>query len=489
MKVFFTHAYFMNEDEKEKRINKPYPPLGILYLSAWLEKHGYDNEVFDSTFSDKATQFQSLRSSRPDIIAIYTNLVTKLNVIDLIARIRKEPLLGDTLIVLGGPDVTYNIENYLGVGADVLVIGEGEQSMLEIVQACENGLRPHFGHIPGLAYLEEDGSIIRTKKRIHLRQLDELPFPNRKKIDINAYLQIWRKYHGKGSVSISTQRGCPYTCRWCSTAVFGQSYRRRSPANVVDELVEIKKNYNPDHAWFVDDVFTVSHKWLIGFKNEIKRRKVEMPFECITRADRLNEDVIAILKESGCFRVWIGAESGSQKVLDAMDRRVDAKHVQEMIVATRTQGIEAGTFIMLGYPGETEKDIVQTLQHLKNSNPDQFTITLAYPIRGTGLFEEVKNKIVDAKNWTKSTDRDLDFERTYPRAYYNFAIRWVVNSVQLNKRIIEQKAITLTSFKLWLKTVLSRMAMWWYRNIKNKRVVYGVSEEISKRSERILPGT
>ncbi|WP_367389528.1 radical SAM protein [Lewinella sp. LCG006] len=463
MKICFTHAYYMLEDEKEKKINKPYPPLGLLYLSAWLEQHGYDNEVYDTTFSSFREQQAYLLEQQPGIIAIYTNLMTKLGVIALIKFIRSQSSLANSLVVLGGPDLRYNIDNYLATGADVLVIGEGEQSMLALVEAVEQGLRPHFGHIPGLAFIDEDGKVTQTPARQHLRAVDELPMPNRKKIDLKRYLDLWKEHHDRSSITVSTQRGCPYTCRWCSTAVYGQSYRRRSAAQVAAELKLLKEEYQPDQVWFVDDVFTVSHKWLESFRDEVLKQDAVIPYECITRAERLNEEVLTMLKESGCFRIWIGAESGSQRIIDAMDRRVSAEQVQQMTIATKQAGMETGTFIMLGYPGETEEDIYLTLDHLKKANPDHFTITVAYPIKGTGLYEDVKNQITKQPDWFSSTDRDIDFLRTYPREYYDYAVRWVVNSVQLHKLRLAQQQNTPRGWKLQLKVMVARLGMLWYR--------------------------
>ena len=469
MKICLTHAYYMKEDEKEQKIHKPYPPLGILYISAWLEQHGYDNEVYDTTFSSFDAQCAYLVEQQPEIIAIYTNLMTKIGVIRLIRQIRATEGLCNSLIVLGGPDLRYNVENYLATGADVLVIGEGEQSMLELVQAVEQGLRPHFGHIAGLAFVDADGQITQTPARKHLRAVDELPTPNRHKIDLHQYLDTWKTHHGRSSVTVSTQRGCPYTCRWCSTAVYGQSYRRRSAEKVAAELRMIKDTYQPDQIWFVDDVFTVSHKWLAAFHEAVQTQDAVIPFECITRAERLNDDVLDMLKESGCFRVWIGAESGSQRIIDAMDRRVQAEQVQAMTIAAKAKGIETGTFIMLGYPGENEEDIKLTLQHLKKANPDLFTITVAYPIKGTGLYDDIKDKITAQPDWFSSTDRDIDFVRSYPRAYYDYAVRWVVNSVNLHKLLLANKHLSFTGLKTTAKVVLARAGMYWYRIRSNRR--------------------
>lgn len=256
-------------------------------------------------------------------------------------------------------------------------------------------------------------------------------------------------------ISMNTMRGCPYTCKWCSRAVYGLSYRRRSPGHVVSEMISIKKDFNPDLIWFVDDVFTISHKWLRDFVKEVKERNAIIPFECITRADRLNEEVIDLLKEAGCFRVWIGAESGSQEIINRMDRRVDVNKVREMIRITRKKEIEAGTFIMLGYPGETLSDIQETIAHLKSSAPDHFTITLTYPIRGTELFAEVENKLTKNPAWDMSSDRDLDFERSYPTLFYDYAIRWVTNSVLAEKN----RDKPFKRFKLLTKAAGARLMM------------------------------
>jgi radical SAM superfamily enzyme YgiQ (UPF0313 family) len=244
----------------------------------------------------------------------------------------------------------------------------------------------------GLGFKNQNNEIVFTTEREKLKEVDSLPFPGRDKINLQLYLNAWKERHGENAISISTMRGCPYTCKWCSRAVYGLSYRRRSPENVCDELELIQKEYNPDTLWFVDDVFTISHKWLNEFNETLKQRNLKIKFECITRADRMNEEVIKLLKDAGCFRVWIGAESGSQKVIDLMDRRVDVDQVRQMIKLTQNNGIQAGTFIMLGYPGETEDDIEETIRHLKESNPEYFTITVAYPIKGTELLLKLRQQ-------------------------------------------------------------------------------------------------
>jgi radical SAM superfamily enzyme YgiQ (UPF0313 family) len=318
-------------------------------------------------------------------------------------------------------------------------------------------------NISGLGFKNQNNEIVFTTEREKLKEVDSLPFPGRDKINLQLYLNAWKERHGENAISISTMRGCPYTCRWCSRAVYGLSYRRRSPQNVCDELELIQKEYNPDTLWFVDDVFTISHKWLNEFNDTLKQRNLKIKFECITRADRMNEEVIKLLKDTGCFRVWIGAESGSQKVIDLMDRRVNVNQVREMIKLAQNYKIQAGTFIMLGYPGETEEDIEETIKHLKESNPEYFTITVAYPIKGTELFDEVEAVQTNNFNWDSNSDRDRDFKRTYNRKYYDFAVRRVTNEVNYNKMILNNKYLSKSTLAYKTKSMVAKLGMLYYR--------------------------
>lgn len=441
---------------------RPYPPLGLLYISSYLEQHGIENSVFDTTFSTREKFESYLLENKPTIIGIYVNLMTRMAVLSLQAFIRKN--LPDTIIILGGPEVRHSAANFLKHGADYIVMGEGEESMRELCCRPVSNLREkqEVDTIQGVAFLK-NGEFIQTPEREKIKDLDALPLPNRSKIDIRHYLDTWKRYHGKSTLSVSTMRGCPYTCKWCSRAVYGLSYRRRSPEQVVNELAHLQESYKPDSLWFVDDVFTISYKWMRGFSDELRKQGIQIPYECITRADRMNEEIVQLLKETGCFRVWIGAESGSQKVIDLMDRRVQVTQVRDMIQLSKKFGIESGTFIMLGYPGETEADIEETINHLKQSNPDLFTITVAYPIRGTELFEEVQSLQTTSFEWSKTSDREIDFKRTYARRYYDFAVRRVVNEMNYFKASVESQHRLAIRFKI--KSLLSKVAMRWIRTL------------------------
>ena len=461
MKILLTHGYFLNDDPKEKIIMKPYAPLGILYVSAYLERKGFENEVFDTTFSSMLDLQNYLLEFKPDVIAVYVNLMTKLNVLEIIKFAKSN--LNHTKIVLGGPEIRYNANDFLNFGADYLVIGEGEETLFELVKTLNEKRYGDIKNIFGLGFKDHNNEIVFTTEREKLKEVDSLPFPNRYKINLQLYLDAWKERHGENAISVSTMRGCPYTCKWCSRAVYGLSYRRRSAQNVCDELELIQKDYNPDTLWFVDDVFTISHKWLNEFNRELRERNLKVKYECITRADRLDEEVIKVLKASGCFRVWIGAESGSQKVIDLMDRRVDVKQVREMIKLAQKHGIQAGTFIMLGYPGETEEDIEETIIHLKESNPEYFTITVAYPIKGTELFAEIEAVQTNNFKWDANSDRDRDFRRTYNRKYYDFAVRRVTNEVNFNKMILNNKFLSKNTLTYKTKSLAAKLGMLYYR--------------------------
>lgn len=454
MSLVLTHAYYLSQDPKEQKIMKPYPPLGLLYISAYLKQQGIENYVFDTTFYNQSEQLQFIEQKQPDVVAIYTNLMTKIEVVKLIRELRNNARYRFPKIVLGGPDITYNCEQYLKAGAHYLVIGEGERSMHELYLAIIK--KSPINEVAGIAYLTDE-KVVKTTAREKIKDLSELPLPNRATVPMEKYLETWKTNHGKSSITISTQRGCPYTCKWCSTAVYGQSYRRRPAAEVVDEILMLKETYQPDALWFVDDVFTVSHKWIRQFHEEMLKKKASIPFECITRAERLNDEILQLLKEAGCFRIWIGAESGSQRIIDAMDRRVDIDVVKQMIQKTNALGIESGTFIMLGYPGEKQEDINQTITYLKEANPSQFTITIAYPIKGTALYHEIEDKIITRPDWETSTDRDIDFKRTYNRKFYKYAMSRVINEVNASRT-----ANFASWFSLKVKSGVSLFLMKYY---------------------------
>ncbi|MGH7107030.1 MAG: B12-binding domain-containing radical SAM protein, partial [Acetobacteraceae bacterium] len=285
--ILLTHGYFLSEDEKERQIMKPYPPLGLLYLSAYLKRAGFSVDVYDSTFGDRGGLTDRLRASPAGILGIYTNLITRKSVIELI-RVAKQ---SDWTVILGGPESANYPAEYLHAGADVIVMGEGETTLAELMPVLSRAGPQRLHGIAGVVFRDDSGAIVHTPVRVKVADLDSLPFPDREAIDHGKYLGAWRQHHGASSINLITARGCPYRCTWCSHAVYGYSHRRRSPANVADEVAWIVDRYDPDQLWYADDVFTVSHPWLSSYLSELRRRGLPLlPFETITRADRLQSD-------------------------------------------------------------------------------------------------------------------------------------------------------------------------------------------------------
>ena len=410
MQLLLTHGYFLAEDPKEREIMKPYAPLGLLYLSSHLRSRGFDAEIYDSTFGSREELFRLIHQEKPGAVGIYGNLMTRANVLAIAERARA----AGCRVILGGPEPANYPNEYFDAGADAIVNGEGEVSLEALLRARE------LASVPGIQYRCGD-QVVRTPAAPLIPNLDSQPWPDRERIDLGKYLHAWRARHGRGSISVITARGCPYHCRWCSHSVYGKTHRRRSPGSVADEIGWIRERYDPEMLWIADDVFTIHPGWIMQFADEMRKRDLRIPFECITRADRMSEKIADALAGLGCFRVWIGSESGSQRILDAMQRGVRVQQVRDAVQVLRERGIESGMFLMWGYRGEELIDIEATVEHVKSCRPDVFLTTVSYPIKGTPYFEEVADRVVRIGEWGSTTDREARIAGRHSRRFYQFA--------------------------------------------------------------------
>jgi radical SAM superfamily enzyme YgiQ (UPF0313 family) len=431
MDILLTHGYSLYEDPHELQVMKPYPPLGILYISSHLKARGFETAVFDMTFKSLDTFAEYVQRERPPVVGIYSNIMTRPRIVKMLQLC----IAAGSRVVVGGPDSANYPDEYLERGASAVVIGEGELTLEELL--------PHFARygseglegIAGIAYRDADGQVRRTPAREYIADLTAQPWPDREAIDIPEYVRIWKDNHGRGSVSLITARGCPYTCKWCSHAVYGYTHRRRSPENVAEELQMIIETYSPDMVWYADDVFTIHRGWFLKYVEELKRRGIKIPFETISREDRLKEEIVEGLAEIGCFRIWVGAESGSQKILDSMKRKTNAEGVVEVTHRLQRHGIEAGMFIMLGYDGEEMEDLQASVDLLKRSDPDLFLTTVAYPIKNTPYYQDVADRVIALKSWDEGSDRDFTVAGRHSRRFYQHATRWMVNEVEFHKQL------------------------------------------------------
>lgn len=455
MDILLAHGYFLYQDAHELKVMKPYPPLGILSISAYLKRQGFDIGVFDATFSSLEAFAEQLALHKPSVVGLYVNMMTKRNILKMMQLARD----AGAWVILGGPEPPYYAQDYLTRGAHIVVQGEGELTLEELLPHLAQHGMSGLERILGIKYLNIDGQLVENLPRPFVKNLSDLPHPDREAIDLERYMQTWKTHHGKSSISVIHARGCAYSCTWCSHSVYGTSHRRRTPQDAADELLWIKERYNPDLIWYADDVFGVNHRWLFEYHDELKKRGVRIPFECISRADRLNEQVIATLAEMGCYRLWNGSESGSQAVLDAMNRRVKVEDVQRKTHMLQAAGIETGMFIMLGYHGETLQHIQETVNHLKICNPDIFLTTVAYPIKGTPYYAEVEADILTSSAWEEHSDRDLTVAGRYSKRFYSYATRWMVNEVALNRALKKNEGSLSRRLKMRANILIGKVGM------------------------------
>jgi radical SAM superfamily enzyme YgiQ (UPF0313 family) len=427
--ILLGHAYFLKYDIVERRVMKPYPPLGILYLSAFLKRNGFSVEVFDATFRDFADFEHAVKRAKPRIVGLYANIITRANVLRL-AQIAKAN--GVEFVIAGGPDGSEWCNNYFESGVDIVGVNEGELTLQELVPWLQTKGMDGIENVRGIMFFK-DGRVHRTPPRPAITNLDSLPWPDRDVLNMDEYFTAWKTRHGESSVSLITARGCPFHCAWCSSEVFGHTHRQRSPKDVVDEMLMLKERYKPDIMWLSDDVLTVNKKWTMEFVREVKARHAQHPYECLSRADLVDQDILQGLRDTGCFRVWYGAESGSQKVLDSMRKGTTVSQVREAARITQAVGMQAGFFILLGYPEETTKDIRMTIDFLKETQPDVVGTSVAFPIKGTEFYSRVEDRIIPNENWSSRNQNKLLFKGKYPRLYYWFAARWLVKEVNVDR--------------------------------------------------------
>ncbi len=437
MDLLLTHGYFLAEDAKEQQIMRPYAPLGVLYLCSHLRAKGFDVEVFDSTFRSLSEFREVLQSEKPSVLGVYANMMTRVNAVRMLQAAKE----AGWKTVVGGSDPAQYVAEYLDHGADIVAFGEGEHTLDELLVAFERG--GALESIDGIAFRDADGNVRRTHARAQIPDIDAQPWPAREAIDLSLYMRRWREFHGQASLGLITARGCPYRCNWCSRNVFGNTHRRRSPASMADELEFLMTRYAPEIVWYADDVFTINRGWILAYAAELKRRNLRAPFETISRADRMDEEVADALAEMGCFRLWVGCESGSQRVLDAMERGVTLEQVERAVSLCRSRGIISGMFLMWGYGAEDLEDIQATIDHVKRSGPDVFFTTVAYPIKGTGFYDQIGDRVVNDKAWANTSDRENRIRGRHSRRFYKFADQALRAEVELHRRGDHSDARTL----------------------------------------------
>ena len=424
--VLLTHSYHLYYDRKQVRKMQPYPPLGTLYAAALLRSSGISVAVFDTMLSDPDTEFEDvLRRVKPRIVVVFEdnfNFLSKMcltRMREVAFRILEASSRAGATVLVNGSDASDRTLDYLQQGFRCVLLGEAEWTLLEAVSHLLRGQESELDHVGGLAYLhKQSGELVRTPARTLMRDLDLLPFPARDLSDIDRYRSAWKTAHGYFSLNIVASRGCPYRCNWCAKPIYGDSFSVRSAATVAAEMQQLKCEFGADHLWFADDIFGLRPKWVRELANEVEKRKAALPFKMQSRVDLMTPDNVSALRRAGCAEVWMGAESGSQKILNAMDKGTRVEQIAKARENLKREGIRACYFLQFGYPGETWHDIRSTIRLVSDTRPDDIGVSVSYPLPGTKFFEHVQAQLGEKTNWSDSEDLSIMFQGAYTNEFY-----------------------------------------------------------------------
>jgi radical SAM superfamily enzyme YgiQ (UPF0313 family) len=452
MRVLLTHSYILHLDIKQLNTATPYPPLATLYAASFLKANGFEVSVADLQFSKDPEEIRKhIENFKPDVFVIYDdgfNYLTKM----CLTNMREAAFTMQTIakqfnlpVIVSSSDATDHIDKYCSKGADYVLIGEAEITLLELVNAIKN--RSETENLRGIAYHKND-RVIKTPPRTVLKELDELPEPAWELLDFSHYKTTWQNKHGYSSINMVTTRGCPYKCNWCAKPIYGNRYNSHSPEYVVKQLKNLITRFGIDHIWFADDIFGLKPGWLNSFSELIRKENIKIKYKIQSRADLLLEDEnIRHLAESGCEIVWMGAESGSQKILDAMDKGIRVEQIKKATKLLKTYGIKPALFIQFGYPGETAEDIRMTIEMINELLPHDIGISVSYPLPGTKFHERVKNELKEKSNWKDSDDLHLMFNNSYSPEFYKHLHRYVHAVYRSKQSINHVKKLNFTEVK------------------------------------------
>jgi len=394
-----------------------FPPLGISYIAASLQQAGHDVRVLDCTFKDRETAMQEALEARAEVVGVYC-MVSLLDQALWFAR----GLRGQTRwLVAGGPLPTCNPPAFAG-DFDVIVRGEGEQTMLELMDVF--GQERDLTNVAGIAYRQSgDNDLSYTQERTFNTHLDGIPFPSRGLLPNAEYVNYGKKKYGYAITTVMSTRGCPYRCEFCSNVVFGGSYRERSPENVVDE-VEACLSLGYDRISFADDVFTMKKKRVSAICSEIQRRGLHLHWECLGRVDAIDLPTAQEMKAAGCTRIYFGIESGNEHTLELMNKKITPMQARDAVMAARQAGLEIGAFFIVCYPGDTDESVLETLHFAASLPVDYLGLSMPYPLPGTALHNRVKERI--NRDWHQDeapfTSHVLIFDADFSEFKMNFAI-------------------------------------------------------------------
>ncbi len=456
-KILFGQSYYLRFDPKLWDAMMPYPPLGTMYAASYVRARGYTVALFDAMLAESEDEWaKSLDEHRPRYAVIFEDNFNYLSKMCLL-RMREAAFTmiamakeRGCVVILCGADATDHYSEYLGKGADYVLLGEGEETLGELLDQLSAG--QDAKDLIGLA----SRYTLHPSRRPDISKLDSLPFPAWDLIDVEKYKKLWMERHGYYSMNMVTTRGCPYHCNWCAKPIWGQRYNSRTPENVAAEMKWLKETYTPDHIWFADDIFGLKPKWVEKFAELLQEHNAVIPFKCLKRADLITENTAHALAAAGCKTVWLGAESGSQKILNAMDKGDKIEDIHRAAELLHQNKIEVGFFLQFGYPGETWSDVQMTLKMVRECAPDDVGISVSYPLPGTKFFERVKLELGEKQNWMDSDDLAMMYRGPFSQEFYRILHGRVHHEFRVRRawRKADLRGMVRTPYYLlgWLRT-------------------------------------
>jgi len=428
--ILFSHSYYYQLDSKQWKNKTPFPPLGTLYAASLMRKNGFSVALFDTNLLNSPKSIKPiLDKTSPNYLVIYDdgfNYLTKMcltNMREACFEMIQLSKRNNCTVIICSSDSTDHYKEYLEKGADFILQGEGEISLLELINALEKN--DAVDTVAGIVFKKENEIQI-NKKREVLQHLDELPLPAWDLVDIESYKTIWKQSGQKFTLNIATTRGCPYKCNWCAKPIYGNRYNAHSPEYIVDEIQYLKEKFGVNRFWMCDDIFGLKPNWVQEFNANLKAKNQKISYYIQSRVDLLlKEDTIDCLAESGLEEVWVGAESASQKILDAMDKGTTVEQIYQATKLLKEKKIRVAFFLQFGYLDENQEDIAKTITMVKELMPDNIGISVSYPLPGTKFYDKVKDDLKLKANWTDSDDFEMLFHGTYKSNYYRKLQRFV----------------------------------------------------------------
>jgi len=428
LSILVCHSYFLRLDQKQIARAKPYPPLATLQLVSLLREAGHQVSFFDAMLAEGIDEYDRLlESDAPQLVLFYEdnfNFLSKMCLAtmrraacDMIGSARR----AGARIIAAGPDVSDAPGPYLRAGADLALVGEGLSTLLEVLPRLDSKLDADSDNLvrglSGIASISS-GKVVKASGTKGLALAQDAGLAAWDLVDMDRYRAVWMKAHGYFSLNMAASRGCSFRCTWCSKPIWGNQYLQRNPLEVAAEMAHLKRAFNPDHIWFADDIFGFRVDWVTQFASAVRTADALVPFTIQTRADLISERMALALRDAGCKEAWIGAESGSQKVLDAMNKGTTVAEILTARDRLKRVGIRVGFFIQLGYLDEQVEDILATRDLLATARPDEIGVSVSYPLPGTKFYELVKAQMRAKTHWHESNDLDMMFQGTYTSDFY-----------------------------------------------------------------------